>query len=619
MKKLFFFLGRTFYWFWKLLTTGCLVFTNLIIIATVLLVLAFFIQPEVQVPDDSALVLALQGDIVEKPTAISPMSRLVNGFAGIPVPRETLLQDVLDVINAASEDDRIKLIVLSLTEMKNCSLNQLRTVGQALESFKQAGKKVIAIDDQYSQRQYFLASYADEIYLNPMGSLGLRGFGIFRLYLKDLIDNLAINFHIFRVGSYKSATEPFLRNDMSEDAKIANRLWLTNLWNLYCTEISSNRGLEPEFINTFINEMPQLLRQAGGNMSRMALAAKLVDGIKTRPEIDAYLSDIVGRSEDDKSFNNIHFTDYLEQVSTSFTGEQSSRNHIGLIVAQGNIMYGPKIPGQISSENLRGLIREARKDNKIKALVLRIDSGGGSALASEQIRQELLLLQQTGKPLVVSMGGMAASGGYWISASADRIIAAPSTLTGSIGIFGIIPTLEESITKIGVHSDGIATNRMAGAGNPTTPFPPEYGETIQLSVEEIYSRFLAIVSEGRKMPVENVKKIAKGRVWDGKTARELGLVDELGNLDDAVTAAAELAGLKNYSPLYIKEKDSSGDHILRQLGLETLSLLQRYSLVAFPVLPLLGAVDKHFDLTMFKNDPSGIYAHCLLPRPGAAF
>ena len=619
MKKLFFFFGRLFYWLWKLLSTGCLVFTNLIIFVTILFFLAVFFQPEVKVPDGSALIIAPQGDIVEQQTAISPMSRIVNGFAGIPVPQETLLQDILDAIKTASQDDRIKLVVLSLSEMQNSSLNQLQTIGLALDTFKQTGRKVIAVDDLYSQSQYFLASYADEIYLNPMGSVGLRGFGIFRLYMKDLIDKLAINFHIFKVGSFKSATEPFLRNDMSEDAKIANRLWLTNLWSLYCQVISRNRGLQPEFINTFINDMPEFLRRAGRSTSQMALEANLVDGIKTRHEIEEYLSGIVGRSTDDKSFKSIQFRDYLEKITPSFTEEKLSENHIGLIVAQGNIMYGKKVPGQISSEDLCRLIREARKDEKVKALVLRIDSGGGSALASEQIRQELLLLQQAGKPLVVSMGALAASGAYWISASADRIIAAPSTLTGSIGIFGIIPTFEESIAKIGVHSDGIATTRMAGAGNLTMPFSPEFGETIQLSIEEGYSRFLAIVSQGRKIPRENVEKLAKGRVWDGATARELGLIDKLGNLDDAITAAAELAGLEEYAPLYIKEDGSSGNQILRQLGLETLHLMERYSLVKFPAMPFLDSIGRHFDFSMFENDPSNMYAHCLIPHSAAAF
>ena len=292
--------------------TGCLVFTNLVFLIILLFVLAVFIQPDIQVPEGSALVIAPRGDLVEEPTAISPFSKVFNGIAGIPVPRETLLQDILDSVIAASEDDRIELIVLSLSQMERSSLNQLHAIGLALESFKKKGKKVIAVDDQYNQGQYLLASYADEIFLNPMGSVGLRGFGIFRLYMKDLIDKLSINFHIFKVGEFKSATEPFLRNDMSEEAKVANRLWLTNLWNYYCGLIAENRGFPPEDITTFIDSMPDLMESAGGSTSRIALEANLIDGIKTRHEIEEYLSGLVGRSEDDTTFNHIHFRDYMK-------------------------------------------------------------------------------------------------------------------------------------------------------------------------------------------------------------------------------------------------------------------------------------------------------------------
>lgn len=615
MKRIFHFFGRLFYWLWKLLTTGCLVFTNLIIAITILLFLAVFFQPEVTVPDGSALILAPAGDIVESSTAISPISRIVNGFTGIPVPRETLLQDILDVVTTAAQDDRIKILVLSLAEMESSSLNQLDAIGQALAVFKQSGKKVIAVDDQYSQSQYYLAAFADEIYINPMGNVGLRGFSIFRLYLKDMIDKLAINFHIFKVGAYKSATEPFDRNDMSEEAKMANRLWLTNLWNHYCREVALNRSLQPQFLNEFINDMPSFLRQADGSMSRMALAANLVDGIKTRHEIDQYLSSIVGRSADGETFNNIHFSDYLSTITPSYTEKETGSNHIGLIVAQGNIIYGRKVPGQISSEDLCSLIRAARNDKTTKALVLRIDSGGGSALASEQIRQEILLLREAGKPLVVSMGSMAASGAYWIAAAADRIIASPVTLTGSIGIFGIIPTFEESIAKIGMHSDGIATTKMAGAEHLTIPFSPELKETIQLSIEEGYDRFLTIVSEGREIPKERVEKLAQGRVWDGVTAQELGLVDQLGHLTDAISAAAELAELRDYTPLYIREKEPAGNEILRHLGLETQNILERYNFIRPSFIPFLTSIGRYFDFTLFENDPSGMYLHCLLPRP----
>ena len=619
MKKIFLLLGRIFYWIWKLFTTGCLVMTNLFILAIAIVVLTVFFEPDIKVPEGCALVVAPVGDIVEQRSAISPVSRIVNGFAGVPLPKETFLQDILDGINSAAEDNRIKIIVLSLAEMTNGSLDQYLSIGKALNRFKEAGKKIIAVDDTYNQGQYFLASYADEIYINPMGYVGIQGFAVYRLYMKDLIDKLAVNFHIFKVGSFKSATDPFLRNDMSEEEKVANRLWVTNLWELFCAEIAHNRGMKPDQINSFINSMPEYLRQSGGSTSQMAMDTQLVDGIMTRNEIEGYLSRIVGRSPDRTTFNSIHLSDYLRVITPSFTEGKESDNWIGLIVAQGNIIYGEKVPGQISSDHLCSLIRQARKNNKVKALILRIDSGGGSALASEQIRQELIMLQKSGKKLVVSMGSMAASGAYWISAPADRIYAAPSTLTGSIGIFGIIPTVEESISKIGIHSDGIKTTRMAGAGNPTVPFPPEFGETIQLSIEEGYKRFLTVVSEGRNIPMENVEKLARGRVWDGTTAKELGLVDDLGDMDDAIAAAAKLANVKNFSPLYIMEEESSGSQFLKRLGVEAVNLFQKYNLLGTQTIPFLTELQKNFDFAIFENDPGNIYAHSLLPEPGISF
>jgi protease-4 len=613
------FTGRLFYWLWKCLTTGFLVITNLLVLLVLYFLLTTFFQPGIKVPENSALILAPSGDIVEKTSAISPISRIINGFAGLSVPRETLLQDILDAIRSAAGDDRIRLIVLSLAEMENSSLNQLDAIGQALDEFRKNGKKVVAVDDLYSQGQYFLASFADEIYLNSMGSVDLRGFAVFSIYLKEMIDKLAINFHIFRVGTFKSAIEPFTRNDMSEDAKMANRLWLNNLWNHYSRTVARNRDLETGFPTAFVNEMPNLLRRAGGSMSRMALEANLVDGIKTQHEINSYLAGIVGPSGDGRSFTNIHFRDYLKTIPASYTRAKPEGGHVGIIVAQGNIIYGSKVPGQISSDTLCRLIREAREDKRIKALVLRIDSGGGSAIAAEQIRQELLLLQEAGKPFVVSMGSMAASGAYWVSAAADRIIASPATLTGSIGIFGIFPTFEETIAKIGMHSDGIATTNIAGSDNLLTPLSPEFRETIQLSIEEGYDRFLTIVAEGRGMPRDQVEKIAQGRVWDGETALELGLVDELGNLDEAVAAAAELAGLTDHRGLYIRDRGPAGSELLRQLGTQTLDAMERAGLLSGSLPPLLATLGSRLDLSVFGSDPSGMYLHCLLPRSAISF
>jgi protease-4 len=547
VKRFFVFIGILFHWFWKLLSTSCSVVTNLFFLVVLILLISFFIQPETEIPDGSALVLAPTGNLVEKKTVIDPISRFINGFAGFPLPRETLLQDILDVINTAADDDRIKVMVLDLDDLNQGSLNQFQTIGQSLRMFKLSGKKIIAMGDQFTQGHYYLASFADEIYLNPMGSVTLWGFGVFRLYMKELIDRLAINFHVFKVGSFKSALEPITRSSMSAEARAANQQWLDRVWDLFCLDIAGNRNFPPGFINDFINEMPVYMQRAGGSSADMAMDNNFVDGLMTRGESENYLISLVGKSDDDDTFRQVHFLDYLDTITPSYTDRQHDMDSIGIIVARGNIVYGEIVPGQISSDGITKLIRQAREDETIKAVVLRIDSGGGSAFASEQIRQELLLLKKSGKPLVVSMGALAASGAYWIAADADRILASPFTLTGSIGIYGMIPTFENTIAKIGVTSDGIGTTKMAAAGDPTRALPPELARSIQLSIEEGYNRFLTIVAKGRKMSPDDVERVAQGRVWDGTTAREIGLVDELGGLEESVKTAADLAGLKEFS------------------------------------------------------------------------
>ena len=618
MKNLITIIGLIFRWFWKLLAAGSSLAANLLFIGFILLIISLFMKPPVTVPDGAALIIAPKGEIVEETTVISPFSRLVNGFAGLPVPEETLLQDVLDAIKAGADDDRIQVLVLSLGKMGHSGLNQLRAIGSGIERFKESGKKVIAVDDQYGQGQYYLASFADEVLLNPMGGVYLRGFGVFRLYVGEFMDRLAVKFHVFKVGSYKSAAEPLVRNNMSAEDREANQLWLDNLWSRFCADIAANRGFEPQFINIVINNLPLYLRRAEGSSSRMALEAKLVDGLKTRPEMDDFMVSLVGRDAKGKTFKQIHFADYLQTVKRSHTAPAKQGDRVGIIVARGNIMYGEDIPGQIGSDSLCRRIRQAREDDRVKALVLRIDSGGGSAFASEQIRQELLLLQQSGKPLVVSMGAMAASGAYWISAGADRIYASPFTLTGSIGIFGVFPTFDETMAKIGITSDGTGTTKLAGAGNPTIPLGPELGEAIQLGVEEGYGRFISIVAEGRDMEPEKVYELAEGRVWDGATARELGLVDELGDLEDAVAAAGMLAGTDDFSTILIRASEPSF-RLLRKLGSGSTVKSELPLFHPFGVPAWLSGLQQQVEVFALGGDPADIYAHSLIPRPAVTF
>ncbi|MCI5143359.1 MAG: signal peptide peptidase SppA, partial [Candidatus Electrothrix sp. ATG1] len=421
--------------------------------------------------------------------------------------------------------------------MEQAGLNQLQDIGRAIDAFKKSGKPVIAYADSLSQGQYYLAAQGDKVYLNPMGEVDLHGFGVFRLYMRELLDKLKISFHIFKVGTFKSALEPFLRNDMSPEAKEANQQWLSQLWQQFCDDIAKQRGISLQNIHAAIEQLPKKLQETGGDTAKMAIKLGLIDGIKTRAEFREHLISLVGRNKKQTGFKQVAFSNYLETLTPAYQAPISKEKHVALIIAQGDIVYGNAEIGQIGSSGLTTLLRKARQKKNVKAVVLRIDSGGGSAVASEIIRQEILQLQKAGKPVVVSMGSMAASGAYWLAADADKIYASPNTITGSIGIFGAFPTIEKSLAEIGVFNDGIGTTKMAGQRSLTRSMSDEFRAAVQLNIEHGYRQFIQIVANGRGMEQAEVEQIAQGRVWDGTTAVQLGLVDELGNLEDAVTTA----------------------------------------------------------------------------------
>jgi protease-4 len=619
LKSFFSLIFLPFRWAWKFLTTGAAIISSLLFLSFIILLLVLLLyHPKTEVPDGAALVLAPQGNIVEKKSVLDPMTRMINNMAGAPLHEELLLQDIIDTIRAAASDDRIKLLAIVPDHLKQASLNQLHDIGKAIDEFKDSGKVVIAFGDNLTQGQYYLASWADEIYLNPMGAVDLKGFGVFRLYMRDLLDKLAVNFHIFKVGTFKSALEPYIRNDMSPEAKKANQQWLTNLWDRYCNDIAAHRGIPPRAINNAVNRLADNMQAAGGDSGQMAMNNGLVDGLKTRAAIREYLKTLAGSDKDDSSFKQVGISDYLTTITPSYTKSGQGEDRVGIIVAQGNIVYGESKVGQISSNSLNKQIRRARKDNRIKALVLRVDSGGGSAFASELIRQELLLIQKAGKPVVISMGSMAASGAYWISADADKIFASPSTLTGSIGIFGALPTLEESLAKVGVFNDGTGTTKLAGAGNPTRPLPEDFKRAMQLGVERGYRRFIDIVAKGRDMKPDRVEQIAEGRVWDGATALELGLVDQMGNLEDAVSAAAELAGLPVDNGVYIRDAETPAELLLKSLGRLDAALSAGRSPVFAVADTFFQRFTRQYDFLM-ANDPQHMYSHNLLPRSTISF
>ncbi len=619
MKKAFTFIAVFFIWIWKIFKTGTLIASNLLFLLFFVVLIALVVgHPAKKIPNQTALILNPEGNIVEQRSALDPIARAVNSFAGVSKHEETPLQDILDVINTAAGDDRIRMLVLSPSHLGRVGFNQLRDIGHAIDNFKESGKVVIAADDSYTQTQYYLASYADEIYLNPMGTIALHGFGVFRLYFKEMLDKLRIRFHVFRVGTFKSALEPVLRNNMSDAAREANRQWLDRLWNTFCLDIGKQRGITPLLINDFINSMDVRLKKTGGDSALMALNAGLIDGIKTRRQVEDYLQSVAGNKTGARKFNHVSMYEYLSHITPSYTTRPEKSSSVGIIIAQGSIVPGEGVVGQIGAEKLIRQIKTARKDNSVKAVVLRIDSGGGSAFASELIRQELLRLHQAGKPLVVSMGSMAASGAYWLSADADTILASPVTLTGSIGIFGALPTFDQTLATIGVHDDGIGTTTMAGAVSPVRPLPTNIANALQLGVEHGYRQFIDIVARGRKLPQKRVEEIAEGRVWDGKSAIDLGLVDAEGSLNEAVSRAAELAGLTAPNGIYINRPASFLKN-LQQFGHMTFTTMLSNNLLPSAWTATAKQLKAQLDFFQQQPDPANLYAFCLLSPGSIAF
>lgn len=603
---------RSYRWLMKFLSALRLLVVNLVFLVFVTVLVVVISTSELPtIPDKGALVLNIEGTLVDQKSYVEPLSQLLG--ESNPEQRETLLSDVIKAIDYARDDDRINTLVLSLDYFVHGGISKISELTGPLQSFRDTGKKIIAIGDNYSQDQYLLAAQADEIYINPMGLVWIEGYGVFRNYFKSALDKLEIQFHIFRVGEFKSAMEPFMRNDMSTEAKEANLLWLNTLWDEYLNTVAQRRRLKPMDINRYVNQADEILARYQGNAATMAVANGLIDGVKSREEMNRYLVDVVGAEDEDGYFQAIGFEQYLWLQELEKT-HQEQKDKVGLIVASGNIVDGYHPPGTIGGDSTAQLIRQARLDPDIRALVVRVDSGGGSAFASEVIRRQLLLLQQAGKPLVVSMGSVAASGGYWISASADQIWATPTTITGSIGIFGAFPTLENTLENLGIATDGVGTTEMAGAMRIDRPLNPMAGRFIQSSIEYGYAQFLGVVAEGRDMKTDDVDSIAQGRVWSGSKARSLGLVDELGGLDQAIAAAAELAELEKYDTEIVELPLSPQEMLLRKLmGGEAMKTL-RQSLVGHSVFAQwakwLAPVQSQWQFIRQMNDPHGMYLHC---------
>lgn len=604
-------LRRFFGGLWSLITWLRVALLNVIFIVIVLVIIFSWSSTNQPVlPQDFALRLAPTGLLVDQRSYIDPASMLLSDVN--PEESETVVRDLVEAINYAAQDDRVTSLVLELDYLLAGGLSKLQEVGQALNNFKASGKEIIAFGDNFTQDQYYLASFADEIYLNDMGAILLTGYGSYRNYYKGALDKLDINFHVFRAGKFKDAVEPLLREDMSEESKEHNALWLNHLWDQYVQQVETLRELEPGTINDYINNADVKLRETQGSSALLAMKLGLVDGLLNQQQVQSLLLTRIGKSDKGNFYRGVDYNYYLANIQRV---QLPQENQIGLLVASGMVLDGDHPDGTIGSHTIANILQQVREEKAIQALVLRIDSGGGSAFASEMIRTEIEATREAGIPVFVSMGSLAASGGYWMAAGADQIWATPTTLTGSIGVFGAFPTFEKTLANMGLNTDGVGTTEMAGSLRIDRALSPKAQEVIQIGVEHIYQRFVELVADARGAAVEDIDKIAQGHVWSGISAKELGLVDHLGTLEDTLAAAAEHVGITDYSVTKISRPLSAKEILLRQLAGSNVGvfapnrLLQSYAPLELqqrlaPLLKPLSALSK-------MNDPQSIYAACL--------
>ncbi|OZT83170.1 signal peptide peptidase SppA [Vibrio sp. 03_296] len=611
MKSLFKLIGLVFKGIWKAITFVRLALTNLIFLLSIALVYFIYFyghdtQPQVEQP--SALVLNLSGPIVEQSLYINPMDSFAGSLFGEEIPKENVLFDVVDTIRYAKDDEKITGLVLSLRDMPETNLTKLRYIAKALNEFKASGKPIYAVGAFYNQSQYYLASYADKIYLAPDGGVMLKGYSAFNLYYKTLLEKLDVTTHVFRVGTYKSAIEPFVRDDMSPAAKESATRWLTQLWSAFVDDVANNRQIDPKTLNPSMEEFLSQLKSVNGDLAALSIKLGLVDELATRQQLRAQLAEKFGASGDD-SYKAISYYDYRATMRDNF---DVNADDIAIVVASGTIMDGQQPRGTVGGDTVAGLLRQARNDDKVKAVVLRVDSPGGSAFASEVIRNEVQALKDAGKPIVVSMSSLAASGGYWISMSADKIIAQPTTLTGSIGIFSVITTFEKGFNKLGIYTDGVGTSPFSGEGI-STGLSKGASQAFQMGIEHGYQRFISLVGNNRDLSLDAVDKVAQGRVWTGYDALQHGLVDQIGDFDDAVAEAAKMAQLENYNLYWVEEPLSPTEQFIQEfmkqvkisMGVDIQSILP-------PSLqPVAQQMEQHASLLQNFNDPKGYYAFCL--------
>ncbi|EFG7475114.1 signal peptide peptidase SppA [Escherichia coli] len=612
MRTLWRFIAGFFKWTWRLLNFVREMVLNLFFIFLVLVGVGIWMQvsggDSKETASRGALLLDISGVIVDKPDSSQRFSKLSRQLLGASSDRlqENSLFDIVNTIRQAKDDRNITGIVMDLKNFAGGDQPSMQYIGKALKEFRDSGKPVYAVGENYSQGQYYLASFANKIWLSPQGVVDLHGFATNGLYYKSLLDKLKVSTHVFRVGTYKSAVEPFIRDDMSPAAREADSRWVGELWQNYLNTVAANRQIPAQQVFPGAQGLLEGLTKTGGDTAKYALENKLVDALASSAEIEKALTKEFGWSKTDKNYRAISYYDYALKTPAD-TGDS-----IGVVFANGAIMDGEETQGNVGGDTTAAQIRDARLDPKVKAIVLRVNSPGGSVTASEVIRAELAAARAAGKPVVVSMGGMAASGGYWISTPANYIVANPSTLTGSIGIFGVITTVENSLDSIGVHTDGVSTSPLADV-SITRALPPEAQQMMQLSIENGYKRFITLVADARHSTPEQIDKIAQGHVWTGQDAKANGLVDSLGDFDDAVAKAAELAKVKQWHLEYYVDEPTFFDKVMDNMsGSVRAMLLDAFqAMLPAPLASVASTVKSESDKLAAFNDPQNRYAFCL--------
>jgi len=595
---------------WRALTRIRLAMSNILFLLMILFIYFVYVggTPE-PFPEKAALLLNISGTVVDQRSEVNPLQALMGEPA--PEDHEVLLRDVIEAIDYAAKDPAINSLVMELDSLVHLGISKTQEILPALDAFRKTGKPIIAIGDYYTQDQYLLAGAADTVIAHPMGGVALEGFSSYRNYFRAALEKVSVNVHVFRAGEHKSAVEPFIRDDMSEGEKEVTGRWLDDLWGQYTRLVERHRSLARGTVDDYVNNFALRLQSQRGDTARAALKAGLVDKLLGREEGNEFLVQLVGASNDDGLYEAVEFERYVGRKRPLHLGTPEG-DRVAVITAEGDILPGEQPPGTIGGDSLAALIRGTVEEEGVKAIVLRINSGGGSMFASEIIRQQILHAREMDIPVVVSMGTVAASGGYYIAADANEIWATPSTITGSIGVFAAFPTFEELLARMGIYTDGVGTTRLAGSLRADRPLNPELVSALTSAVEFAYESFLQVVAGGRHMSVEDVDPLAGGRVWSASDAREAGLVDKTGGLRDAIAAAAGLADLADYEVDYVELPLSPREYLMKQLAKRVGSLdLLPGSRVGATLSGLLVPMRKAAQELAILQDPGHLYMRCI--------